>query len=96
MTVFIAIDHCSLECTGIHAAKYGSRFEALEPIIQGVREHFGSIRERIAAGLALRHDHSSQYRSVAFQNELKFLGVESSPGFVRAPEGNGRAFHPHP
>jgi putative transposase len=27
----------------------------------------------------------------AFQNELAFLGIESSPAFVRAPEGNGCA-----
>ena len=26
-----------------------------------------------------------------FQTELRFLGVESSPAFVRAPEGNGCA-----
>ena len=26
-----------------------------------------------------------------FQEELRFLGVESSPAFVRAPEGNGCA-----
>jgi putative transposase len=26
-----------------------------------------------------------------FQKELKFLGIESSPAFVRAPEGNGCA-----
>ena len=26
-----------------------------------------------------------------FQKELKFLGMESSPAFVRAPEGNGCA-----
>ncbi len=24
-----------------------------------------------------------------FQNELAFLGIESSPAFVREPEGNG-------
>ena len=29
--------------------------------------------------------------SEAFQSELAFLGVESSPAFVRAPEGNGCA-----
>jgi hypothetical protein len=29
--------------------------------------------------------------SDAFQNELNFLGIESSPAFVRAPEGNGCA-----
>jgi transposase InsO family protein len=26
-----------------------------------------------------------------FQRELRFLGIESSPAFVRAPEGNGCA-----
>ena len=26
-----------------------------------------------------------------FQKELEFLGIESSPAFVRAPEGNGCA-----
>jgi hypothetical protein len=26
-----------------------------------------------------------------FQNELAFLGIESSPAFVRAPGGNGCA-----
>ena len=34
---------------------------------------------------------SRKYMSDAFQNELKFLGIESSPAFVRAPEGNGCA-----
>jgi putative transposase len=38
-----------------------------------------------------QHDHGSQYMSNAFQTELASLGVESSPAFVRAPEGNGCA-----
>ena len=42
-------------------------------------------------GLTLRHDHGSQYLSDAFQSELAFLGIESSPAFVRAPQGNGCA-----
>ena len=37
----------------------------------------------------LRHDHGSQFMSDDFQNELTFLGIESSPAFVREPEGNG-------
>ena len=44
-----------------------------------------------ARGLAVRHDHGSQYMSDMFQGELRFLGIESSPAFVRAPEGNGCA-----
>jgi transposase InsO family protein len=91
-----AIDHFSAECVGIHAALRATRFEALEPLRQGVRRHFGGFAEGIATGLAVRHDHGSQYMSDAFQKELRFkelrfLGVESSPAFVRAPEGNGCA-----
>jgi hypothetical protein len=31
VAIFIAVDHCSAACVGIHAAKQGTRFEALEP-----------------------------------------------------------------
>jgi transposase InsO family protein len=89
--VFIAVDHCSAECVGVHAARRATRFEALEPIRQGVRERFGGFARDIAAGLMLRHDHGSQYVSDAFQREIAFLGIASSPAFVRAPEGNGCA-----
>lgn len=89
VTVFIAVDHCTAECVGIHAAKPGTRYEALEPVNQAVRERFGAIGEEVATGLKLRHDHGSQYVSDAFQEQLAFLGIESSPSFVRAPEGNG-------
>ena len=89
--VFIAVDHCSAERVGIHAALRATRFEALEPIRQGVRRCFGAFAQGIAAGLAVRHDHGSQYMSDAFQRELRFLGIEGSPAFVRAPEGNGCA-----
>ncbi len=91
VAVFVAVDHCSAECVGIHAAPRATRFEALEPIRQGVRRHFGGFAQGIARGLSVRHDHGSQYMSDAFQAELRFLGIESSPAFVRAPEGNGCA-----
>ena len=42
----------------------------------------------ILHGLSVRHDHGSQYMSDAFQGELRFLGIESSPAFVRASERN--------
>ena len=89
--VFIAVDHCSAECVGIHAHARATRFEALEPIRQAVRLHFGGFAPSVAKGLAVRHDHGSQYMSDHFQEELAFLGIESSPAFVRAPEGNGCA-----
>lgn len=40
--VFIAVNHRSAECVGIHAARRATRFEALEPIRQGVRHSFGA------------------------------------------------------
>jgi transposase InsO family protein len=88
-TIFAAIDHCTAECVGIHAAHRGDRFEALEPVRQGVRDHFGVLSPAIAHGLALRHDHGSVYLSADFQAEITFLGMTSSPAFVRQPEGNG-------
>lgn len=90
-TIFVAVDHYAAECVGIHAARPGTRFEALEPLRQGVRASFGGYAEGIAQGLAARHDHGSQYVSDVFQAELRFLGIEPSPAFVRAPEGNGVA-----
>ena len=89
VTVFVAVDHCTTECIGIHAAKRATRFEALEPVRQGVRDYCGGFRAGAAAGLRLRHDHGSQYLSDDFQAEITFLGMESSPAFVRQPEGNG-------
>jgi transposase InsO family protein len=88
-TIFAAVDHCSAECIGIHAALKGDRFEALEPIRQGVKEHFGTYMEGVLAGLTLRHDHGSQFLSRHYQDEIRFLGAKSSPSFVREPEGNG-------
>lgn len=89
VTVFAAVDHCTAECVGIHAVKRATRFEALEPLRQGVREHFGAFGPKAAAGLRIRHDHGSQYMSDHFQKELRFLGMDSSPAFVREPECNG-------
>ena len=90
-SIFFTVDHCSCECVGIHAAKYGTRFEALEPLRQGVKDHFGAFSKDAAAGLSLRHDHGSQFISHDFQSELKFLGITSSPAYVREPQGNGCA-----
>src|SRR3954463_6194132 len=89
--VFITVDHCSTECVGIHASRGADRFQALEPVRQAVRQRHGGFAKGIASGLRLRHDHGSQYVSHDFQAESRFLGIESSPAFVREPEGNGCA-----
>ena len=57
-----------------------------------MRKRFGAFAKGAAAGLQLRHDHGSQYVSHDFQAEIRFLGIKSSPAFVREPEGPiGRA-----
>lgn len=89
--VFVAVDHGNSECVGIHADRSGNRFQALEPIRQGVLRHFGAIANDVAAGLQLRHDHGSNYMAHDFQEEIAFFGITSSPSFVREPEGNGVA-----
>ena len=89
--MFVTLDHCSAECVGIPAHARATRFQALEPIRQGVRRHFAAFAKEVARGLSVRHDHGSQYMSDHFQKELAFLGIDSSPAFVRAPEGNGCA-----
>jgi putative transposase len=89
VTVFAGIDHCTADCVGIHAVKKANRFEALEPVRQGVKEYFGAFAAGSATGLRLRHDHGSVYMSDDFQGEIQFLGIEPSPAFVRQPEGNG-------
>ena len=51
--IFVAVDHCLMECVGVHAARTGNRFEAPEPIRQGVRELFGGYLQDVAQGLCL-------------------------------------------
>jgi putative transposase len=100
--VFAAVDHCTGECLGVRAARRGTRFEAIECLREAIHFTKGRYADKIAKDTKLRHDHGSQFISHAFQDELKTLGIESSPSFVRQPEGNGCpvfqdwATHPHP
>ena len=48
--VFIAVDHCTCECIGLHAAKKGDRFEALE-----LRQVRAPCSVEAARGLTIRH-----------------------------------------
>jgi len=89
--VFIAVDHCSAECVGIHAHARATRFEALEPIRQGVRRYFGGFANDIVRGLAARHDHGSQDMSDHFQKEITFRASKARPPLSALPKGNGCA-----
>jgi putative transposase len=90
-SIVVAVDHGSTACVGLHAARRATRFEALEPIRQGVRERFGGFARDVTGGLKLRHDHGSQDVAHDVQAEIRFLGIKASPAFVREPEGNGCA-----
>jgi putative transposase len=92
--VFVVVYHCSAECVGIHADARATRFEALEPIRQGLREHFGGFGSR---GLAVRHDHGLQYLSDAFQNEPRLSRNRKLTRLRARPGGQWlrRTFHPH-
>ncbi|MGC3030192.1 hypothetical protein ACPUER_34570 [Burkholderia sp. DN3021] len=80
--IFSAVDHCDGMCTGIHAAKIGDRFAAFEPISQGLLGEFGSVAADAGRGLSLRMDHSSQYTSDDFLDQIRFWGIMPSYAFV--------------
>ena len=51
------VDYCLGEFVGTDASSGCSRWEALEPVRQGVTWHSGDIGRGVARGLTLRHDH---------------------------------------
>lgn len=87
--IFAVVDHCVQDCIGIHVSNRATRYEAIEPLYGAVECVFGRCDEQIALGVKLRHDCGSAYLSGHFQDEVSFLGLESSPAFIRQPEGNG-------
>lgn len=89
--IFSAVDHGDGMCTGIHAAKVGDRFAALEPISQGLLDEFGSVLADAGRGLSLRMDHGSQYTSDDFRDQIRFWGIAPSYAFVAEPQTNGVA-----
>ena len=97
VAVFVAVDHYSAECVGIHAARRATRFEALEPIRQGVRRHFGAVAKRSRA--------VSPSGTITDRSTCPTTSSRSSPSWAsRArppscePRGQRlrRALHPHP
>jgi putative tryptophan/tyrosine transport system substrate-binding protein len=83
--VFVAVEHANSEVVGIHASRSASRFEALEPIRQGVHRCFGAIGLGAARGLKLRHDHGSNYMSGDFQDEIDASASRRRPPSFGSP-----------
>jgi len=88
--VFVLVDHASNE-VWYDAAKRMDRFAAADLLREVCAERFGSVERAVAAGLALRYDGGSCFRSDHYQTEIDHLGIARSPAFHYEPETNGCA-----
>jgi putative transposase len=87
--LFGVAEHWNAELLGWHVAKRGTRFEAIQALGMAVRRRFGHLGAGAARGLALRHDHGSNFMADAFQKQIRFWGMAPSYAFVGEPETNG-------
>jgi transposase InsO family protein len=87
--LFGVVEHWNAELLGWHVSKIGSRFEATQAVGMAVRQYCGDLRADAARGLALRHDHGSNFMAEHFQKQIKFWGIAPSFAFVAEPETNG-------
>jgi putative transposase len=87
--LFGVAEHWNAELLGWHVAKRGTRFEAMQAVGMAVRQQFGRLDAGAARGLALRHDHGSNFMADAFQKQIRFWGMAPSYAFVGEPETNG-------
>jgi putative transposase len=65
------------------------RLAAADLLREAIAERFGSVELGAAAGLKLRHDGGSCFRSAHYQAELDHLAIERSLAFHYEPETNG-------
>ena len=87
------VDRCEVG-SGIHAAKPAKRFEASEPIRQGMRTKFSGFAAGLAAGLELRPRKRQPVHERCVRCGRRFVFRGSSlPPFIRQPEGNGYVEH---
>ena len=89
----VVVDHYTAELLSVHAILSPTRYEAIYALGKALKETFGYYDKNICSKteLKLRHDHGSQFTSHRFQEELKFLGIEASPAYVKEPETKGCA-----
>jgi putative transposase len=65
-----------------------TRSSAADLLREAIADRFGSVETGVAAGLKLRHDGGSCFRSAHYQAELTHHGIERSPAFDYEPETN--------
>ena len=86
--VFAIVDHCTGEAW-VDVAPRMDRWAAADLLREAVGDRFGSVDAAAAAGLKLRHDGGSCFRSAHYQAEIDHLGIDRSPAFHYEPETNG-------
>jgi hypothetical protein len=86
----VLVDHASNE-VWYDAARRMDRFDAADLLREGLRRTIRSAERAVAAGLALRYDGGSCFRSDHYQAEIDHLGIARSPAFHYEPETNGCA-----
>jgi hypothetical protein len=64
--LFGVAEHWNAELLGWHVTKHGTRFEATQALSMAVRQQFGHLSAGAARGLALRHDHGSNFMADHF------------------------------
>jgi putative transposase len=87
--IFGVAEHWNAEFLGWHVTKRGTRFEATQALAMAVRQQFDHLSAGAARGLALRHDHGSNFMADHFQKQARFWGIKPSYAFVGEPETNG-------
>ena len=87
--IFGVAEHWNAELLGWHVTKSGTRFEATQALGMAVRQQCGRLSADSARGLALRHDHGSNFMADHFQKQARFWGISPSYAFVGEPETNG-------
>jgi transposase InsO family protein len=87
--LFGVAEHWNAELLGWHVSKLGTRFEATQALSMAVRQQFGHLSAGAARGLALRHDHGSNFMAEHFHKQARFWGIAPSYAFVAEPETNG-------
>lgn len=87
--LFGVAEHWNAELLGWHVTKFGTRFEATQALGMAVRQQFGHLSAGAARGLALRHDHGSNFMADHFQKQARFWGMTPSYAFVGEPQTNG-------
>jgi putative transposase len=87
--LFGVAEHWNAELLGWHVARRGTRYEAIQAVGMAVRRQLGHLSAGAARGLALRHDHGSNFMADAFQKQIRVWGMAPSYAFVGEPATNG-------